>query len=80
MYITQGSQFYQLNYNIQDSSVGPTFEKCDRYQDKSIFKYQNRFQDYFDKVSNFLEEQTLAGSKINFPDKEVRLIVVLNYE
>ena len=80
MYITQGTHFYQLNYNMTDSSVPPTFEKCDRYQDKSIYKYQNRFQDYFDKLGNFLEEQTQVGSKINFPEKEVRLVTVLNYE
>ena len=35
---------------------------------------------YFDKLGNFLEEQTQVGSKINFPEKEVRLVTVLNYE
>jgi hypothetical protein len=63
-----------------DSSQPPSFDKSDRYQDKSIFKFQNRFIQYFDTLSQFLEEQEKIGSKFRFPEKEIRQVCLLNFE
>jgi hypothetical protein len=58
----------------------PSFEKIERYEDKSIFKYGQRFLQYAEQLDSFLQQQNKQQSSYAFPEKEARLICVLNKE
>jgi len=68
LYIKQRGVPYFLDIDLHEQNL--SFERCDKYEDKSIFKFEARFSQYFEQFSRFLDEQDRVGSTYAFPEKD----------
>ena len=77
---------HHLDITLED--WGPTFEKKEEFEDKSIFnekKFGQKMQQYFEPLREFINEEKTEGQQypnalFAFPEKEPRNICVYKKE
>ena len=64
-----------MDINLEE--MRPEWDRCERYEDRSIFKYPGKFKDYEEGLRNQLQQEDDAANKIAFPEKDLKSIIVL---
>jgi hypothetical protein len=80
LYVKPGDQsyFFDLDLEEEHNNYCPTFERCRPFEDKSILKYGNKFLNMIHPLEVFIEEQLEDESEFAFPEKEPKLICILD--
>jgi hypothetical protein len=80
LYVKPGDQryFFDIDLDEEGNNFSPTFEKCKPFEDKSILKYGNKFMAMIHPLEMFIEEELDNGNEFAFPEKEPKIICVLD--
>ena len=64
-----------MDINLEE--MRPDWDRCEKYEDKSIFKYPSKFKEHEEGFRAYLAQQDLAQNKIAFPEKDLKTVCVL---
>ena len=86
LYIYQQGHLHHLDVTME--AWGPSFEKAEEYEDRSIFnekKFGQKMQQYFEPLREFIHNEKTDGNQypnalFAFPDKEPRNICIFKKE